>query len=120
MPIDYQAKKPRPIIVKFSFYNYRDRVLKRYREVSKSAREARTNDGANTGASANPINEDKVRVGEDFPERVRKVRASLIPFLQQSLDSGKNAYLRFDKLIVNGYAYTYDESKQRPAPVFRK
>ena len=50
----------------------------------------------------------EIRVSEDFPERVRKVRASLVKFLNQALKAGKDAYLRYDKLIVNGYAYEYD------------
>ena len=36
---------------------------------------------------------------------MRKVRAVLVKFLHQALQSGKNAYLRYDKLVVNGHVY---------------
>ena len=109
--------KPRHIIVKFSFYRDKDCVIKRYREIRKSAREACSNNDVNDDVPGDePTHGNKIRVSEDFPDRVRKARSALIPFLRQSLDSGKDAYLRFDKLVVNGYTYIYDDVKERPVP----
>ena len=99
---------PRPLIVRFSFFKDKDRVLKRYREIRKS--QPTDADGADDQLAG-------VRISEDFPERVRKVRALLVKFLNQALQAGKDAYLRYDKLIVNGYAYEYDYVKERPVPV---
>ena len=61
-----------------------------------------------------------MRVSEDFPDRVRKVRSLLIKFLDQAIKSGKEAYLRYDKLVVNGYSFEYDCVKERPVPVVKK
>ena len=99
---------PRPLIVRFSFFKDKDRVLKRYREIRKS--QPTNADGADDQLAG-------VRISEDFPERVRKVRALLVKFLNQALQAGKDAYLRYDKLIVNGYAYEYDYVKERPVSV---
>ena len=60
-----------------------------------------------------------MRVSEDFPDRVRKVRSLLIRFLDQAIKSGKEAYLRYDKLVVNGYSFEYDYVKERPVPVVK-
>ena len=109
--------KPRPIIVKFSFYKDKDKVIKRYREIRKSARETSSSGNVDDANNAEPTS--GIRVSEDFPDRVRKARSALIPFLRQSIDSGKNAYLRFDKLVVNGNSYIYDEARERPVPVFK-
>ena len=109
--------KPRPLIVKFSFFKDKDRVIKRYRDLRKSDRDTPSSANVTNGASAAESGiGDRVRVSEDFPGRVRKARSALIPFLKQSIDAGKNAYLRFDKLVVNGNSYVYDETRQRPIP----
>ena len=50
---------------------------------------------------------------EDFPERVTKDRSSLIPILQKAINDGHQAYLKYDKLIVNGGAHIYDSDKKR-------
>lgn len=111
---------PRPLIAKFSFYKDKDKVLKRYREIRKAERESELSGAQNDGADGAAVDSGqslKVRVSEDFPERVRKVRALLVKFLNQALQSGKNAYLRYDKLVVNGHVYEYDYQKERPVPV---
>ena len=53
--------KPRAVIVKFSFYKEKERVLQKYREVMRSVR-------SNASNSTN-----SVRVGEDFTERVSSI-----------------------------------------------
>ena len=59
----------------------------------------------------------KDRISEQFPDRVRKYRYSVILFLHQALYSEKNAYLRYDKLIMNGQTYVYDEHKHKPVKI---
>ncbi|KAH3791009.1 hypothetical protein DPMN_169218 [Dreissena polymorpha] len=94
------------------------RVIKRYREQRKSDRENETSDApSNEAPSTDTGSRKRVRVSEDFPERVWKARYSLILFLKESLEAGKNAYLRFDKLIVNGNNNNINTS---PAPVSLK
>ncbi|KAH3868102.1 hypothetical protein DPMN_031241 [Dreissena polymorpha] len=112
-------KYQRPVNDKFSFFKDKERVIKRYREQRKSDRENESSDAhSNEASTTDTVSKKRVRVSEDFPERVRKARSSLIPFLQESLEAGKNAYPRFDKLIVYGRSYVYDENKNRPVPSF--
>ena len=75
---------PRPLIAKFLSYEDKDKVLKRYRELRKAKQESESSDGQHDGADGAAVNSGqslKVRVSEDFPERVRKVRALLVKFL---------------------------------------
>ena len=60
-----------------------------------------------------------IRVSEDFPERVMKARTKLYPFLKSSLEKEYDAYLRYDRLVVDGQEYEYDYSRERPVPVPR-
>ena len=69
----------------------------------KAERESELSGGQHDGADGAAVDSGqslKVRVSEDFPERVRKIRAMLVKFLKQALQSGKNAYLRYNKLVV--------------------
>lgn len=119
--------KPRPLITKFSFYKDKDKVLGAYREKRKhlaqngnnenndEANQANQNgnqDGNEAEADGNIIR--RVRVSEDFPERVTKDRSSLNPFLQKAIQDEHRAYLKYDKLIVDGDEYIYDPAKKRP------
>ena len=76
---------PRPLIVQFSFYEDRDRVLKAYRENRKRQNEQTIESTGATGASAAEKIEQsetcRIRVCEDFPERVIKARSNLYLFL---------------------------------------
>lgn len=109
---------PRPLIVKFSFYKDRDKVLKAYREKRKRQNEQ---SAETTGASAAEQIEQsetcRIRVCEDFPERVIKARSNLYSFLRSSIDSGRDAFLRYDRLIVDGQPYQYDYDQKRPVPI---
>ena len=111
---------PRPVIVKFSHYKDRDKVLKVYRE----KRKAQNNDNLQ-GAMADPSegNDERpderrvIRVSEDFPERVTKARTNLYPFLKSSLEQNYDAFLKYDRLIVDGQEYEHDYNHRRPVPV---
>ena len=57
-----------------------------------------------------------IRVGEGFSERVRKQRALLYPFMKEAIDSNKKAYLKYDKLSIDGKLYTFDSTSEQPVP----
>ena len=107
---------PAPIIVKFSFFQDREKVLKAYREKRKAERQTgTTEEGQDSNNYVEPIK--TVRVGEDFPARVRNVRKKLWPFLRKCISEQKNAYIKYDKLIVDDNIYVYDYAKKAPVLV---
>lgn len=55
----------------------------------------------------------------DFPEHVTKMRTKLYPFLKSSLEQEYDAYLKYDRLIVDGQESEYDCNLQRPVPVLK-
>ena len=70
---------PRPLIVKFSFYKDRDRVLKAYREKRTRQNEQTTESTEASAAEQTEQSETyRVRVCEDFPESVIKARSNLL------------------------------------------
>ena len=82
---------PAPIIAKFSFFKGRDAVLKQYRQKRKDERElASAEGGRNDDTDQSP---ETVRVGEDFPVRVRNERKKLMPFLKKCLSKEKKLTL---------------------------
>ena len=58
-----------------------------------------------------------MRVGEDFPVRVRNERKKLVPFLKKCLSEKKNAYIKYDKLVIDDDIYVYDDMKNVPVLV---
>ena len=94
-----------------------------YREKRKQDNERRV--GVLNGEGATEQNEERVdsgvqtRVCEDFPQRVIKARSNLYPFLRSSIDNGREAYLKYDRLYVDRQAYEYDYDLQRPVPVLK-
>ena len=94
--------KPRPVIAKFSFYKDKNKILRKYKDKVKTKRENGTLRS----------DEETVRISEDFPENVRRIRKLLIPFMKDAIESGKRAYLRFDKLVIDGATYVYREETQ--------
>ena len=60
---------------------------------------------------------ETVRVGEDFPARVRNERKKLMPFLRKCLSEQKDAYIKYDKLVIDDDVYAYDSSKKVPVLV---
>ena len=109
---------PAPIIAKFSFFKDREKVLKAYREKRKSEREAgaAADTSAADGQNGDGTSEttQSVHVGEDFPARVRKVRKLLYPFQKKCISEEKNAYIKYDKLIIDDEVYVYDYEKKVP------
>ena len=64
-----------------------------------------------------PETRNNIRVSEDFPEPVVKVRSELYPFLKLSIEQGHNDFFRYDRLVVDGQEYEYDGVRRRPVPV---
>ena len=98
---------PRPTIVKFSFFKDKDKIIRSYREKKKNRPSDTDTDVENQQAP-------KIRVSEDFPERVTRARTLLWPFMKDKIDLGKKAYLRYDKLVVDGVTYSYDYEQKQP------
>ena len=109
--------KLRPIIVKFSHFKDKDHVLKMYREKRKERSEAAAGLQAENAEDGDDNVVGPVRVSEDFSQRVTKARTKLFPFLKKCHENKQEAYLRFDKLVVDVQAYVYDEALGRPVPV---
>ena len=120
----------RPIIAKFSFYKDKEKILRAYREKKKAIRARKTQrddasgdnvqEGDEQGDNQPQGDEDgyeDVRVSEDFVERVANVRTKLFPFMMDCIKDGKNAYLKYDKLVVDDIVHDYDNEKKVPVAV---
>lgn len=101
---------PRPVIVKFSHFKDRDKVLRKYRDQKSTAL-----GGEQPGdvSGQNRVIDSGVRVAEDFSARVRRTRRALYPFLRDYLKESRDAHIRFDKLVVDGVNYIYDERHKK-------
>ena len=98
------TEKPRPVIVKFSFYKDKESVLKKYKQKRKIVNDL-IQERENARQNADDANEDQdeidfgffrknVTVCEYFPNRVMKARNDLRKFLRIAIANKKNAYLR--------------------------
>ena len=58
-----------------------------------------------------------MRVSKDFPMRVTRARTNLYPFMKSAQEQDKEAYLRYDKLVVEDQAYVFDSDHGRLLPV---
>lgn len=120
------SSTPRPVIVKFSFFKDKEKILRTYRQKKKAARatEEQTNNAGDAATNEGQAESDRsgdgddvhgqVRVAEDFVERVANDRTKLFPFMQDCIREGKNAYLRYDKLVVDDIVHVYDREKKVP------
>ncbi len=94
-PPDTTRYKSRPVIMKFSSWKDRELVLSASRDKLK---------GQKTG----------FKVIEDFSDRVREARRSLIPQLiryrEIHTDTSTKVYLRYDKLVVGKEVYAYNQT----------
>ena len=99
--------KPRPIIVKFSFFKDKDRILQEFKNLKKERR----NRGLQGASSA------EIGVGEDFPHRISQIRQSLSPFMFDAIKKGKKAYLQYDKLVAGGKRFVFDSETKQPVPL---
>ena len=112
------GQKPYPNIVKFAFFKEKEAVLKAYRRKRKESNEKRDRaqnknenaDGSQEGEDDEENGEDEtfrniITVCEDFPSRVMKARNDLRGFLRNALKDKKEAYLKYDKLILDGETF---------------
>ena len=119
------GQKPYPIIAKFAFFKEKEAVLKAYRRKRKESNEKRDRaqnknenaDGSQEGEDDEENVEDEtfrkeITVCEDFPSRVMKARNDLRGFLRNALKDKKEAYLKYDKLIIDGETFEYDETSE--------
>ncbi|WAQ93695.1 hypothetical protein MAR_006166 [Mya arenaria] len=88
-------QSPRPVHVHFANYIDRKTVLSKFRTKRKSTNLP-------------------CRISEDLPQRISKARTDLFPFFKECIDSGKLAYFKLDKLVVDGKMYTYCKDSKSP------
>ena len=100
------SSKPRPIIVKFSLFKDKDRILQKFKSMKRHERE-------------NGEVSSKISVGEDFPLRISKARYNLTPFMITAIKDGKKAYLQYDKLVIDGKRHVFDYDKGEPVQMDR-
>lgn len=81
-----RVKGMRPILLKLQSFLQKVEILK----VSKKLK------GTN------------IVISNDFSEKVRKIRKKLIPFLMKARDEKHLAYLRNDKLVINGKMFSLE------------
>ncbi|KAK9509985.1 hypothetical protein O3M35_004864 [Rhynocoris fuscipes] len=62
-------------------------------------------------SNANKLRGCEISISEDFSQEVRATRRELIQFKKAALNANKKAYLRYDKLFVDGILYSLDELK---------
>ena len=116
------TEKTRPVIVKFSFYKDKESVLKKYKQKRKIVNDL-IQDRENARQNAEHANEyyeeidfglfrKNVTVCEDFPNPVMKARNDLRKFLRSAIAYLKNAYLRYDKLVIENEVYEYDSTEE--------
>ena len=114
--------KDSPIIVKFSHHKDRCRVLERERERKKRKKsesqgnqnqqrlDGRTTRQTRPTGGNEPAGSSEPHITEDFTARVRRVRAFLRPFMDECFRKKQKVRLSYDKLIVDGKTYWYDET----------
>ena len=78
-PID-----PKPVIVRFNWYQDRDSVWKARKKLQGT----------------------KISLSEDFPREIADRRKTLFPILKKAKELGKNAFMVADKLHIDGSVYT--------------
>lgn len=83
----YNASKTRPIVAKFVYYPDRERVLQNAKKLSKP-----------------------YGISQQYPQEIMDKRRRLIPIMTKARGENKEAYLRGDKLYINGRLYREDEA----------
>jgi ribA/ribD-fused uncharacterized protein len=88
-----QAKKPRPIIVRFDWYG--DRTA--------------------TWDKRQSLKETGIHLSEDFPVEIRNRRRLLMPVLKAAIAQDKRSFLNVDRLIIDKVTYTVDTLHRLPS-----
>ena len=96
------TKKPNsPVIVRLRSYKQKEKIMEKAKQIKKERRERNQQS-----------DENQVYVNEDFTFRVRKARALLRPGLIDAINDNKRAYISYDKLVIEGKHFWFDESKK--------
>ena len=80
----YQHGKSRPIVVKFNYYQDKLSVKEKVKEKNGDI---------------------SVRVSDQYPKSIQIRRRGLIPVLTKAKEEGKNAYVVYNKLYIDGSLY---------------
>lgn len=95
----YNKNKKRPIIVKFSLYKERQAVL----------------------LNAKRFKNSQYNVSKDYSHETRSIRNKLWEYAKTKREDKNNKVkLNFDKLIINGRAFRWDDEKEEVVPVRRQ
>ena len=99
--------KPEPIIVKMNFYKDKQKILEK-------AKEAKRNKPGGHQRS-DEARKEEIWVTEDYTTRVRRVRQMLRPKLEEAISANKKVFYSYDKLVVDGVPFWYDDIKKSVA-----
>lgn len=83
--------KPRPIVVKFNFYQDREYIR----------------------INAKKLKGTKIGISEQFPEKIESIRKTLYPELKKAKREGRRAKMVRDKLIIDGQVFNCHTSQSR-------
>ena len=96
--------KPEPIIVKMNFYKDKQKILEK-------AKEAKRNKPGERQRS-DEARKEEIWVTEDYTTRVRRTRQMLRPKLEEAIAANKKVFYSYDKLVVDGVPFWYDDTKK--------
>lgn len=77
------ARKPRPIVAKFNYFQHREQVR----------------------LNAKKLKGTGIGISEQFPEEIAQVRKNLYPELKKAKAQGRKAKMIRDKLIIDGQVF---------------
>ena len=84
--------KPRPIIAKFSFYQDKEYVMSKVKNLK------------GTG----------IGISHDYPKEIDVIHEKLYPVLKKAKQGNQSAFFKVDKLIINGQVYRGAETEELP------
>ena len=84
--------KPRPIIAKFSFYQDKEYVMSKVKNLK------------GTG----------IGISHDYPKEIDVIHEKLYPALKRAKQEKQSAFFKVDKLIINGQVYRGAETEKHP------
>ena len=84
--------KPRHIIAKFSFYQDKEYVMSKVKNLK------------GTG----------IGISNDYPKEIDVIHEKLYPVLKKAKQEKQSAFFKVDKLIINGQVYRCAETEKLP------
>ncbi len=93
------ATRPKPIIFKLLDYNDREQIWNARKNLK----------------DANAGSDEKIFLSEDYPIEIKNRRRFLEPIRKKAVAENMKAFLTYDKLILEGKAYTVDNVDELPA-----